>query len=414
MKIEKVVIYFKLIGYNALSALNRNWNLGNRLNVNGNNWDGNNDGHSFEIVLIRDIIKMNICKNLYPEIYSMKNLVLAWKKARKGKTKKDYVIIFENELPKNLKLLHEELKNQTYKPIPLETFVLRDPKTRKISKSDFRDRIVHHALCNVIESIFDRTFIYDNCANRKDRGNLFAIQQFYKFLKKVSRNGKIKGLFNSNQVKGYCLKADIKHYFQEVDHEILLNIIKRKIRDEKVIFLVRKILENRNSKRERDAGFCIKEKGMPLGNLTSQFFANVYLNELDQFVKHKLKAKYYIRYVDDFVILHSEKSQLEIWKKQIEEFLNKELRLELHPEKSKIISLSKGIDFLGFRNFYHFRLLRKRNIRSVKRKIMMFSQGKISREKMAEIFQGWNAYAKWANTFKLRRDAFENIHTKNK
>ena len=252
VKYEKVVIYFKLIGYNALSALNRNWNLGNRLNVNGNNWDGNNDGHSFEIVLIRDIIKMNICKNLYPEIYSMKNLVLAWKKARKGKTKKDYVIIFENELPKNLKLLHEELKNQTYKPIPLETFVLRDPKTRKISKSDFRDRIVHHALCNVIESIFDRTFIYDNCANRKDRGNLFAIQQFYKFLKKVSRNGKIKGLFNSNQVKGYCLKADIKHYFQEVDHEILLNIIKRKIRDEKVIFLVRKILENRNSKRERE------------------------------------------------------------------------------------------------------------------------------------------------------------------
>ena len=153
---------------------------------------------------------------------------------------------------------------------------------------------------------------------------------------------------------------------------------------------------------------------MPLGNLTSQFFANVYLNELDYFVKHELKAKYYIRYVDDFVILHQSKLLLEVWKEEVGKFLLEKLKLEIHTEKSKIISLSKGIDFLGFRNFYHFRLLRKRNIRSVKRKIMMFSQGKISREKMAEIFQGWNAYAKWANTFKLRRDAFENIHTKNK
>ena len=157
----------------------------------------------------------------------------------------------------------------------------------------------------------------------------------------------------------------------------------------------------RERERERDAGFCIKEKGMPLGNLTSQFFANVYLNELDQFVKHKLKAKYYIRYVDDFVILHSEKSQLEIWKKQIEEFLNKELRLELHPEKSKIASLSEGINFVGFRNFYFFRLLRKRNIRNMKIKIKKFQRGEISEEKFTEIFQGWNAYAKWASSFNV-------------
>ncbi len=142
---------------------------------------------------------------------------------------------------------------------------------------------------------------------------------------------------------------------------------------------------------------------MPLGNLTSQFFANVYLNELDKFVKHKLRAKYYIRYVDDFVILHSSKSQLKIWKKEINEFLRKELKLELHPDKSRVIPLSRGIDFVGFRNFYYFRLLRKRNIKNMETKIRRFARGEISKEKLAEIFQGWNAYAKWADAFNIRR-----------
>jgi len=143
---------------------------------------------------------------------------------------------------------------------------------------------------------------------------------------------------------------------------------------------------------------------MPLGNLTSQFFANVYLNELDYFVKHELKAKYYIRYVDDFVILHNSKEQLEIWKKKIDEFLIQELKIELHLEKSKIVSLSEGVDFVGFRNFYHFRLLRKRNINNMRRKIEMFKQDLISKERFLESFQGWNAYAKWANSFKLRKE----------
>ncbi|MEK6895332.1 MAG: RNA-directed DNA polymerase [Nanoarchaeota archaeon] len=140
---------------------------------------------------------------------------------------------------------------------------------------------------------------------------------------------------------------------------------------------------------------------MPLGNLTSQFFANIYLNELDQFVKHKLKVKYYIRYVDDFVILHKSKEQLKVWNEQINNFLQKELKLELHPDKSKVINLSKGIDFVGFRNFYYFKLLRKRNIRKMKFKIALFNLGKIDYKKLFESFQGWNAYAEWANSNKL-------------
>ncbi len=143
---------------------------------------------------------------------------------------------------------------------------------------------------------------------------------------------------------------------------------------------------------------------MPLGNLTSQFFANVYLNELDYFIKHKLKAKYYIRYVDDFVILHSSKSQLEIWKKEIEKFLKEKLKLELHQDKSRIISLSKGIDFVGFRNFYYFKLLRKRNIKNMENKLRLFEENKLSYNKLLEIFQGWQAYAKWADSYRLREE----------
>lgn len=193
------------------------------------------------------------------------------------------------------------------------------------------------------------------------------------------------------------------NFFQEVDHNILINLIKRKIKDEKVTNLIHKILLNGQTKEGR---------GMPLGNLTSQFFANIYLNELDYFVKHKLKAKYYIRYVDDFVLLHKSKQQLKKWKTEIESFLNKCLKLELHKQKSRIINLSTGIDFVGFRNFYCYRLLRKRNIKNIQTKVRKYKQSKIIKTKLLESFQGWNAYAKWANTYKLRRNIVKEIYKK--
>lgn len=165
----------------------------------------------------------------------MQNLTLAWKKARKHKTKKLYVKEFEKDVKGNLLKLHEELKNQAYNPRPLVTFIVKDPKTRRISKSAFRDRVVHHALVRIIEPIFDKTFIYDSCANRIGKGNLFALKRFDFFKRKVTCNLK---------KEAFCFKADIKHYFQEVDHDILIEIIKRKVKDEKVIWLVEKILEN--------------------------------------------------------------------------------------------------------------------------------------------------------------------------
>ncbi len=339
---------------------------------------------------------METNNELYQEIYNLSNLLLAWRKARKHKTSKYYVIEFEKDTLVNLLKLSEELKNHTYNPLPLKTFILRDPKTRKISKSDFRDRIVHHDLIRIIEPIFDRGFIYDSCANRIGKGNLFAIKRFDYFKRKVTNN------FKSN---AFCLKADIRHYFETVSHEILINIIRRKIKDKEVISLIKLILNNFDSKN--------KGTGMPLGNLTSQFFANVYLNELDYFVKHKLKAKYYIRYVDDFVILHKSKSQLEFWKSEIDKFLKEKLKIELHPEKSKISSLSRGIDFVGFRNFYHYRLLRKRNIRKMLFVFDRYKKNEVSKEKLFEIFQGWDAYAKWADSYKLRKEVIKKICTSN-
>lgn len=224
--------------------MNSNRNLDdNRLNVNGNNWNDNNNGYAFEWLKLPRT-KMKTHNDLYERIASMPNLILAWRKARKGKTKKLYIVEFEKNTRENLLALRSELLAENYNPRSMKTFILRDPKTRKISKSDFRDRIIHHAIVNILEPIFDKTFIEDSCANRKGKGNLYALKRFYKFIRKVSRNGKVKGEFNKNQIKGYCLKADIKHYFQEVDRGILLEIIARKVKDEKTLWLIDRILQS--------------------------------------------------------------------------------------------------------------------------------------------------------------------------
>jgi len=327
--------------------------------------------------------------DLWNKVFKYNNLYSAYIKARRGKTGKKYVIEFEKNLKANLIQLQSELILHSYSPKALVTFIIKDPKTRTINKSEFRDRIIHHALCNIIEPILEKSFIYDSYANRVGKGTLKAIERYESFLRKITNN------YSGNV---YVLKADIKSYFDNVNHEILINIIKTKIKDKEIIWLIRKILSNHETN---------KGCGMPLGNLTSQFFANVYLNELDNFVKRNLKVEFYIRYVDDFVILETNREILEEYKKQIEIFLKTNLNLILHPQKTKIISLSRGVTFLGLRVFPYYRLLKKSNIRHFKRKINeyynLFNKNYIAYDDIYVRFEGWYAYSKNANTFELRK-----------
>ena len=342
---------------------------------------------------------MKTRSNLWSSLCSFDNLFLAWQKARKRKTQKQYTIDFEKEILGNLLKLQSELETGIYTPKPLINFTIRDPKTRKISKSDFRDRIIHHALCNIIEPIFDKTFIYDTYANRLGKGSLKAVQRFEYFKNMVSKNSKR---------TCYVLKADIKHYFYTVDHKILLNLLKRKIADEKVLFLIKIILNNHVTE--------IEDKGMPLGNLTSQFFANIYLSELDHYAKETMQVKYYIRYVDDFVILSSSEKQLSDYREKINEFLITKLCLKLHPEKTRIIPMHRGVGFLGLRIFENHRLLKKSNIRKFKNKISklctQYDNKEIDYDKIYDAIEGWVAYTKTANTYKLRNELLKQVADK--
>lgn len=338
---------------------------------------------------------MKTYRNLYGRLCSYDNLKLAWTKARQRKTQREYVIEFESNLEGNIKELQYELETQIYSPAPLTVFIVRDPKTRKISASHFRDRVVHHALCNVIAPIFEKDFIHDSFANQIDKGTHKAILRYEAFVRKVAivkRRG-------AENLHGFVLKADVRHYFDSINHDILLGIIKRKIKDDEVISLIEIILKNHKPE--------IDGVGIPLGNLTSQFFANVYLNELDWFVKHKIKVKYYIRYVDDFVIIHRDKQALENWKTEIDRFLRENLEVELHPEKSRIIPLTNGVTFLGFRIFYQHRLLKKSNVNRVWKRLKVFERryrdGTVTDAEIKESVNGWLAYAKFADTYKLRK-----------
>ena len=342
------------------------------------------------------IFKMKTYKNLYKELCDFDNLSLAFRKARKGKSKKDYVINFESDLQENLKCLQNDLINKNYSPYPLKKFVIRDPKIRTIHASIFIDRIVHHSIINILNPIYEKIFIHDSFASRKNKGTHNAINRFESFIKKVSSNGRlIKNSFNNNSIQGYVLKADFKHYFDSVNHKVLISILRKKIDDENLIDLIKIVLENFESS---------KGVGMPLGNYTSQFFANVYLNELDYYVKHILKVKYYIRYVDDFVILHKNKNRLKYFLEHINNFLPR-LKIKLHLGKTKIHALKNGINFLGYRIFYHYKLLRKRNIRyfmkKLEKNVSLYNNQEISNEQFESRINGWLGYAKFGDTFNL-------------
>ncbi len=287
-------------------------------------------------------------------------------------------------VPDLVNRLARDLGKNQYGPSGFSCFVVKDPKIREIFAPDYTDRVVHHIIVNEIGNYIDKKFIFDSCANRKGKGTHFAVRRTQKFLKN-----------NKNE---YYLKADIKTFFPSINKNILWRLIRWHIskieemplKDRKFILdLCGKIIfqdpvnpppiltGNKNFlfsvPKEKSLFHIPKNKGLPIGSLTSQFFANIYLNELDQFVKHKLKAKYYIRYVDDFVIMGKNTKDLVNSEIEIQSFLQGELDLSLHPKKTVIQHKSKGIDFLGYIIRERYLLVRKRIVKSFKRRIYFFN-----------------------------------------
>lgn len=277
----------------------------------------------------------------YEDIISVENLLLAWKEFVNGKRKKKDVQEFQLHLMNNIFQLREELLAGTYKHSPYYAFKISDPKPRDIHKAMVRDRLLHHAVYRILYQFFDRTWIADSYSCRSGKGTHRALKQFTKFAGKVSKN---------NTKTCWVLKCDIRKFFASIDQTILLEIVSKQVADVKIQGLIKEIVSSFYS--------TAPGKGLPLGNLTSQLLVNVYMNEFDQFVKHKIKGKHYIRYADDFVILSTEKEWLENLIPQIATFLDQNLALSLHPHKVSITTLASGVDFLGWVNFPDHKVLR--------------------------------------------------------
>ena len=289
----------------------------------------------------------------YEHIISLENLLGAWREFMKGKRRKLDVQEFSLRLMDNVISLHNDLRAKTYRHGSYRAFRISDPKPRNIHKASVRDRLLHRAVYRKLYPFFDRTFIADSFSCRNEKGTHKAINRFRTFVWKVSKN---------NTKSCWVLKCDIRKFFANIDHGILLRILRKRIFGEEIIQLLAEIINSFYT-----AGFY--GKGLPLGNLTSQLFANIYLNEFDQFMKHKIKAKFYIRYADDFVIFSENKIWLEEILFQMENFLRGELKLEIHPDKIFIKTVASGVDFLGFAHFSNHRILRTATKRRMFRRL---------------------------------------------
>jgi retron-type reverse transcriptase len=345
---------------------------------------------------------MKTYKNLFSSIVSFENLVSAYKTFRRGKLFRNDVLAFDYRYEYELLDLERELLEKTYFPAKPKRFIIHEPKKRQIVAAQVRDRIVHHALCRVIEPVFEKRLIFDTYACRTGKGTLAAIERFEQFKHRLLAH------FKEQEI--YILKADIAKYFDNIDHNVLLGLIQERVLDGDVHWLIRRILSGGLSLEWDEYSGSLDKKtarGIPIGNLTSQFFANLYLNPLDQYIKHNLRFEYYIRYMDDFVIIDTSKQRLREAKEQIARFLQDTLRLQLHPKKQTITSLKYGIDFLGFKIFSGFRRLRKENIKRFKRRLKRLKKqldsGSVDYLGIRRSIKAWISHAKHGNTYQLRK-----------
>lgn len=347
--------------------------------------------------------------NLWPDIIAFENLLQAARQAQKGKRYRPNVLDFNYHLDRELLRLQTELTDKSYTPGKYRTFSIFDPKPRMISAAPYRDRVVHHALCNIIVPPLERTLIADTYANRAGYGTHKALQKFIHFAR-TSR---------------YVLQCDIRKYFPSLDHAILKAQIRRKIKCPHTLWLIDTIIDGSNpqgAELEYFPGDTLltpleRRKGLPIGNLTSQFFANLYLSPFDHFVKEQLKAEKYLRYVDDFALFSNDRSYLAKARIAIENYLAG-LRLKIHPIKSQLSATRHGANFVGFRilpkpnsHVGAVRVrVRNRNLQRARKRLKAMQQsyhaGTISLAELVQRLRSWEAHLMHGDTYHLRRDIF--------
>ncbi len=343
---------------------------------------------------------------LFDHICNWSNLLRAYHKAAKGKRGKASAATFEHQMADRLLQLQHELRTQTYQPGAYVNFTIHDPKQRLISAAPFPDRVVHHALCNLIEPLFERQFIAHSYANRLNKGTHRAIDH----LQALSRQFR------------FVLRVDIVKHFPSIDHIILLDMIGDIVRDERTMWLVEQIV---HSGRDvlvdeyemtyfpgNDLFAINRGRSLPIGNLTSQFWSNVYLNPLDWFITQELGCRGYGRYVDDFALFSDSKRQLYAWKRELVAFLAT-LRLTIHDEQAQVIPCGHGIPWLGFVVYPTHRRLKRRNVvnftRRFEHNLDLYAQGEITFAELDASVQGWINHIRYADTWGLRTHLF-NTH----
>lgn len=327
---------------------------------------------------------------MYQQIYSFENLYLAAKAAARNKRFCNPIMKYMSNLEANLFELQNTLSQKRYTPAPYRQFYVYEPKERLISAPAFQDRVVHHAICNIIEPAIDKRFIDDSYACRKGRGAHKGIDRAQKFMRITKRNhGKV-----------FALKADIAKYFDSIDHDVLKHILAQHIRCKDTLNLLYQIIDSSPSK--------AKGVGIPIGNLTSQLFANIYLNELDRFIKHQLGERFYIRYMDDFCIIHHDKQHLHNIRRIIEQWLDKNLKIHTN-HKTQVFPIhqthGRSLDFLGYRLYPTHRLLRKCTVKRMKHKFKKlhkkYRKEEIALDEIKPIIASYLGHASHANSERL-------------
>jgi RNA-directed DNA polymerase len=334
---------------------------------------------------------MKVARYLFKRISSLVYIFECWNEFKRGKRKRKDIQSFERHLEDHLFKLHEDLVSLKYQHAPYEQFRVFDPKERRITKACVRDRLVHHMVHHVLSECMDQKFIFHSFSSRLGKGTHMGVLHLQRLIRQLSQNGKH---------PCYALKMDIKRFFDSINHSILKGLIWKKVREEKFLNLLDIIIDSFRVKTGKWGGV-----GIPLGNVTSQLFANIYLHELDDFIKQELHERYYLRYCDDFILLSSDQNYLRSLIALIRKFLTQRLHLEIHPRKISIRKLSEGIDFVGYVVFEHHVLVRTRTKQRMKRRLKeayeAYLEGELAATSMDQRLQSYLGILSHADQWEL-------------